>query len=111
MDCWRLVRAVYASKGIDLPTYDHIGHAEREEVSMLVRRESAAWPWQNVKRGDERDFDVLIFTIPGQDHIGVVVQRGRMLHICEGQLSCVERYDNGTWKHRLAGIFRHQALD
>ena len=101
---------VYAERGIELPTYDHVGPAEKAEISAIIEKDSKLPPWRTVDRGQEQELDVLVFISSERDHVGVVVDRGRMLHISEGKLSCVERYNTSLWSRRLAGIYRHHSI-
>lgn len=106
VDCWGLVRLVYAGEfGIDLPDHaDGYRHAgDRGTILALVEDARSDWmPVMTVaKAGD------LVLMRQAPWHVGLVVGRGRMLHIPEGGSSCIEPYDTGRWGRRVEGIYRH----
>lgn len=112
VDCWGLCALVYREVAqIDLPAFTgaYVTAEERADIAALVAGQKHVGPWVEIARGDEADLDILVFDCLGfQSHVGIVCERGRMLHATAGKLSGVERYDNGPWRHRLAGIYRHR---
>mgnify|MGYP003652353246 CR=1 FL=1 len=53
-------------------------------------------------------FDVLLFRHGRfESHVGIYVHQGVMLHMATDDQSKHERFDQGRWKARLAGYFRH----
>ena len=108
LDCWGLLRLVYREQfAIDVPSYteDYASPEEHEEVGRLIRSETTrSW-----KRVDYPGLgDGCLFDVYGEPaHVGVVVWPGIMLHIRRGTGSCVERYDNPTWRPRLMGFYQH----
>jgi probable lipoprotein NlpC len=114
VDCWGLLRLVYADVlGIELPSYDeaYASVTERDEVAALTGQAKNA-PWIPVTKGEEVQFDMLVFR-RGRwgSHVGLVVNQGLMLHISEGLSSFVQSYDSGQWRHRLTGIYRHCEME
>jgi cell wall-associated NlpC family hydrolase len=111
VDCWGLVRLVYADAlGLALPSYTeaYAGLAERGEIAELMSEDSRRWPWAMVPPKRAQEFDVAVFRRGGlAAHVGVVLGAGRMLHIEERRESCVASYADGPWRHRLIGIYRH----
>lgn len=106
VDCWGLVRLVYAGElGIELPEHaDHGG--ERHAISAIVESDRVEWiPVMTAARAGDV---VLLRQAPW--HVGVVVGRGRMLHIPEGRESCIEPYDTGRWGSRVEGVYRHISM-
>jgi len=113
VDCWGIACLVYAGElGIELPSYDdrYANAAEREEISAIVAEAAASPTWSPVKR--PRAFDIAVFKLDkGGSHIGIVVERGQMLHVVEtGDFTHVEAYDGLRWDNRLLKIYRHRAL-
>jgi len=109
VDCWGLLRLVYREElQIDLPSYagDYTDPAERDEVSRLINAAEARGSWQPAHV--IRRFDALVFGA-GQyrTHIGVAVDRRRMLHVQGRDAAKIERFDQGRWQHRFKGAFRH----
>lgn len=94
VDCWGLVRLVYAERfGLQLPTYagQYAGVEDREDLARLVRGEVSRW--QPVAAGHERTGDLAVLRVLGHDcHTGVVTEPGWVLHIMEGIDTCRSRY-------------------
>lgn len=92
-DCWRgLVRDAYRVElGIDLP------------------RDSAGPGWRRVT--EAQDFDLVLFRqADAESHVGLIAGwPNHMLHLPEGRASVVERFDDGTWAPRFAGLYRFDA--
>lgn len=113
-DCWGLARLVYRDvAGIALDPLNglYVTAEEREDIAAIVAGEMAHGPWRAVAPGAERELDVLLFRCLGlQSHVGVVAGRGLMLHATAGQTSAIERYQDGRWRPRLCGIFRHREM-
>lgn len=113
LDCWGLVRLVYHERfGIDLPSLAE-GYADatldRSGVCSLVEAERPAWIL--VTPGEEQPGDVVLLRLRGLPvHVGVVTRPGWMLHVTAGVETTEERFDDGLWKLRVAGVFRHRAL-
>jgi hypothetical protein len=98
--CWSLVKEVYRGElGIWLPDYEEDGVCRLEAIYLeAMQRGYDPSIWMEVKSGEERELDIVVFRIRGVDsHIGVVTSAGYMLHASEGNLSCVERYNVDPW--------------
>jgi probable lipoprotein NlpC len=112
-DCWGLVRLVYGDRAILLPSYAE-GYAttlERAEIAALIAGAAGAAPWRPVPLEGMADLDILVFRRGLHDaHVGLAVAPGRMLHVTGGQAARLDRIDDGRWRPRLAGVFRHEAL-
>lgn len=111
VDCWGLLRLVYAERyGIFLPSH-HDGYADTEDApgvaAVLEAELMGSGNWRAVL-GDPDAGDALLFRAGAGHlwHVGVAVSRGRMLHCRRGCDSCVERWDVGVWAPRLEGAFR-----
>ncbi|WP_296741454.1 NlpC/P60 family protein [Mesorhizobium sp.] len=111
VDCWGLVRLPYLDRrGIDLPSYTDIwsSSSDRAEVAAIIANDKTQLPWREVPIGAEREFDLVLFRRAGLEcHVGIVAEAGQMLHIVDGALSCVERFDRGRWRAKHTCSLRH----
>lgn len=109
VDCWGLVRLIYArSFGIALPAYDEEYSAPScvMEVAALVA--GVRRGWREILAGQERDGDVVLMRVRGLPcHVGVVAGGGWMVHAEEGIGSVLEAYGGPRWGRRVLGFFRH----
>lgn len=113
IDCWGLlVLAFAAERGISLPSYaeGYTSVRELQEISGLMQN-TRSWPWKPVEVGQEREWDMAVFRRAGIEcHVGLVIERGRMLHVAPREDSCLVDYRDGRYAPRLAGFYRHSAL-
>lgn len=89
LDCYGLVQAVYRQeRGILLP-----------EAAVGFFAPVADAP---------HEFDLVMFQLHGlDDHVGIVVEPGLMLHIEAEREACVERYDRGRLALRQHRVLRY----
>lgn len=113
-DCWGLLWLVYMEQlGVGLPSYaaETIDGPERDEISGMIRDERMKSRWTPVHYGHEREFDMIIMRRAGiESHVGIVVGCKQMLHVVCGSEARVERFDQGRWNARIAGIYRHAMI-
>jgi cell wall-associated NlpC family hydrolase len=109
VDCWGLVRLVYAEIiGVDLPTLGdgYASACDRRDVARLIDGRKGAW--RRVDIGAERAFDAVLLRIGDCEcHVGVVVEPGLMLHVLRGCNAVVECYGGPIWRNRVASIWRY----
>jgi cell wall-associated NlpC family hydrolase len=109
-DCWGLARLVYeAELGIALPSYagEYPSAEEQIEIDGLIRGAVAVGPWIEVEAPEP--FDLVLFGLGRFDsHIGVMVDRARMLHMMGRDAAKIERVDAPQWLRRRRGIWRHR---
>lgn len=108
-DCWGLVRLFYRDEfGIEL---SDLGPAYRDttDADGMRRVHSDQLPqWRQVD--DPQPGDVALLAVMGAPvHVGILIDRERMLHAQRGTDAAVERITGPVWKNRLQGIFRHAA--
>lgn len=110
VDCWGLVRLALAPRGIDLPLHGDVDPDDGKAVAALMAEGAASPDWIPVPTPAE--FDVCLFRDGGCDrHVGVVIERGWMLHADRGLgETCLERYDGVRWANKLIGFYRHRLL-
>jgi cell wall-associated NlpC family hydrolase len=87
---------------VDLPAYDTIPPTDPRAVIPAVRRFFRGW--QTIENGRERPMDVVLFD--HGTHCGLVLDRGRMLHMERGKTSVVEPYRGPVWNSRVTGFYR-----
>lgn len=87
--------------GKELSPWSTIPPGDRRAVAAAVAEERAAWI--EVPTGRERPFDVVLFR---HRHVGLVVEKGRMLHVDQITPSCIESYRTGAWEPLIVGFYR-----
>lgn len=112
VDCYGLVwlgkREV---EGVELPS--HVAEYDNQDIkknkphiSKMLVREAALW--DKVESGQEKPGDVILMSIAGVPlHVGLIIERGLMLHIEERIEICTENY-NVTRHNRIIGIYRNR---
>lgn len=107
-DCWGLLRLAFAElRGVELPSYseDYETAADRRALAALIAGELD--PWRAVAPGLEDPFDaVLVREGRFPRHVGLVTERGRMLHVEPDRSSVVESYRAGAIAPRVVGFYR-----
>lgn len=105
-DCWGLVWLYYSEVlGIPIPRYS--GYLDAEAPAMVDYVESRWNQWQQVPRSEMRPGDVLALKVGKLAvHCGVYVGEGKMLHVMEGRMSCLERVDRGFWHNAIVRVGR-----
>ena len=124
LDCWGLIRAVYAHElGIELPSYSK----SLFSASAAARRGDAAKSlhqkfsqhiiedseWYEVPEGSEQALDAILIRQLGVPiHAALVTNShiGLMLHTEQGIDSVVQRYKTFQWSSRIVGFYRHGAI-
>jgi cell wall-associated NlpC family hydrolase len=67
--------------------------------------------YKEIKLGKELTGDIISFNIKGQPiHVGVVVEKGMMLHIMENRETSYESYTSFKWKKRVNSIWRYESI-
>jgi cell wall-associated NlpC family hydrolase len=99
--CWALVRQVFrAERGLILPAYQ----GGREDPT-------APLAWTTVEGVPAREFDLATFRFNGiEDHVGVVIEGGLMLHVAHGITSRLERLASDRWAPLFVRFVRHTAV-
>jgi cell wall-associated NlpC family hydrolase len=114
VDCWGLLWLVFRDVlNIEVTAYvrETMDAPEREQIAALLSSDRMKSPWRQIKAGDEQTFDMAVFRRAGiESHVGIVIDRGRMLHILEGGESHIDRFDQGRWKPKLISLHRHENL-
>lgn len=106
LDCWGLVRLVYAEQfDTALPSLaDDYAADDNARIAELIATRREGW----VEASVQQSGDVVVLRIDGVDsHLGIVTQPGFFLHVREGADSVIERLDSPTWRHRHVGTYRY----
>lgn len=109
-DCWGLACIIYREElGITLPEYlgAYASTEELGELSALIDRDKALPLWVPVS-GPARTFDVALFRRGRwSSHVGIVIRHGLMIHMVADDQAKVQGYEDGPYKHRFIGVYRH----
>lgn len=108
-DCYGLARVIYQEElGLSLPDYlGALSIEEEGEIAALIAGRARLPMWVPID-GPAVAFDLAVFRRGRmQTHLGVVVRRGLMLHMVEGDCAKLEPYHTGRWAARLTGHWRH----
>ena len=106
-DCWGLLRFVYAQEfGLALPSYadDYESTGDADRIGELAADEIR--DWLEIDRPEPGD--AVWCAIAGMPcHVGIYVERGRMLHALKGVGTRVERIRTPAWARRIKAYYRH----
>ncbi|OAO02719.1 C40 family peptidase [Roseovarius indicus] len=110
VDCWGLVRLVFAQeRGIDLPTYGEISAKQLLAITRAIEAgQEAPEVWRQVETPEA--FDVAVMRSGSSwrpCHVGVMVDRKRVLHVEKASSACLEHVTDQLMKHRITGFWRH----
>lgn len=120
LDCWGLVRLVYAEQcGLELPSYGEIAAADLAAVALAIDADCRAEPWRTVERADLRPFDVVVVAervaIDGMPrrmpaHVGIAAGAGMVLHVRRASAAALVPLTHPDLRFRLFGLYRHKSL-
>lgn len=108
-DCWGLaVKVLDDEFGIsNLPSLasEYTESRDRAVPGLFDREIADSWrPVENPEPGD-----VAVFNMAGLPaHVGVMIDKKRMIHTIKGAASCIERIDSLRWKGKFEGFYRHE---
>lgn len=109
VDCWGLVRLYYLEQfAIELPAYDNYQGQTldtiREDLgrTIVAERDKSWRPCAPIPGA------VIHLRIDGYPyHLGIVLDRRRMLHTMEGIGACIEYFDQLAWTRRVLGFYEY----
>lgn len=108
-DCWGILRLIKMNEqNIIVPSYLDCYETtnDRESLSDTINSEKTI-SWKEVK--EENPFNVLLIRMRGVPmHVGIITQKGWMIHTCRGIGTSHERYDCARWKDKIMGIYAHE---
>ena len=111
LDCWGLVRQVYARElRILLPSYEESYFSTLDEEGFQEAFGNESLDWIPVT-STLREFDAVWCRIAGVEcHVGVYVGSGKMVHAMLGNDSCLVSIDSTAWERRIVQCYRHRSL-
>lgn len=105
-DCLGLFIALHAAR------FGHVIPDPAVSVALSIRPKVERQLRGHFKRVDHiQEGDALLFR-QGRSlrHVGYALDAREMLHTeRESVGSCIERFNNAAWKHRLIGVYRFEA--
>ena len=103
-DCFGLVQNFYKLEfNIDLP--EHFYYKSNDKDSAEEALSSGRCDWKKVEIPEQGD--VILLNIGGRTvHMGIVIDKRRMLHSLLGHNSGIELFDGERWKNRIEGFYR-----
>lgn len=110
-DCWGLLAMVWREQfGRELPDYNNERWTTGANAQTVGSgAQEYASQFDAVPMGQEDMGDGILLRMRGHPlHVGLVLQRGTMLHTHESADSCIESYDRFSWKNRVIGIYRYR---
>jgi cell wall-associated NlpC family hydrolase len=110
-DCWGLVRLVLKEQfDVDLMDHndDYRSVKDRHAIARVVENDLSNW----IETEKPQCGDVVLLRSKGLPlHIGVMVNKRKMLHIEKGINAGTERLDSITWKDRVIGYYRSREMN
>jgi len=112
LDCWGLLCLIYKEQfNIELPTFidEYPTATNFAEVGSLI--ESNMHTWIKIEQDTRRVGDGILMRLFGYPvHVGILVDKQRMIHVFRGTNTCLQRIYGTSWKKRIHGIYRHPNL-
>lgn len=112
VDCWGLVRLVYACElNISLPSYGEISAEDLIRASRNINNGKDGEDWIDVPASDIQEFDVCCMRFIGSrlvGHVGIVIDRNVIMHIERGQDVAIVPLKHFTIRERVACFRRHK---
>jgi len=110
-DCWGLLQCVYKQdhpQKIILPGYEEFYECtnDRDTISKVIFEQKEA-RWSEIT--EPQEFDAILLRMRGVPmHVGIVTQKGYMLHCAHGVGTSHEKYDQMRWRNKVLGFFRYE---
>jgi len=110
LDCWGLLCLIFKEQfNIFIPTFEYSTATNFSEVGKLI--EDNIHVWIKIEPDTRKVGDVILLRLLGYPvHVGILVDRQRMIHVFKGTNTCLQRINSIVWKKRIQGIYRHPNL-
>lgn len=92
----------------EIPIYLNEKIYSDEDIDATYKEKSREWV--RIKKGKESEGDVVSLKIKNYPiHVGVVVDKGIMLHIMENEHAKFESYESFKWKNKVDSFWRYES--
>jgi cell wall-associated NlpC family hydrolase len=92
----------------EIPIYLNEKIYTDEDVNATYKSKTS--DFRKIPIGKEAIGDIISFNIKGfAVHVGVVLQKGTMLHIMEGKHASIESYSNSKWERKVDSFWRYES--
>ena len=108
-DCWGLAVLIYKEQlNIDLPVFAGMfvdgSLASLIRVTKHIRKIKKTW----LKVNEPAPYDIILLRTGNMIyHVGLVIDKKRMLHVMEGINSTIEEFIGLQWKQKVEGFYRY----
>jgi cell wall-associated NlpC family hydrolase len=110
-DCWGL--AFLVSRDVFARTLPYLGD---NYTSVLMLDEvhktfkDTSTEFTKIAEDERQPGDLIVFRITGVPvHVGIIIDKNRMVHTLPNHNSAYERYDSVTWSKRIEGYYRWES--
>lgn len=106
-DCWGLVCLFYENiLNVKLDPYEgcYVDAEDLEGIGKILEWEQKNW--RKICLQSAQFGDVLLLSTRFVCHVGIFLDRARMLHSAPGKDSCIERLSSAIWASRIVGVYR-----
>lgn len=105
-DCWSCVHSWFTEKGHHLPVFKRPTTPEEFDENPLFDKFWAEAGFRELTEGEQlEEGDAVLMSIGGTsnklNHVGVILEDGRILHHLRGRLSSIDVY--GSWLQKCTG--------
>lgn len=108
-DCWGIVMLAFKEFGIDVPDFN-ISCKASVKIDREIKTQMPNWPRLKrpkipclvIFKGIDEDYPDHI------THTGVVVSRGKFIHIFKKTKSVIERLSHPFWREKVAGFYEYR---
>jgi len=103
-DCYGLALEVGRRVGVDFPP--QVSYITPRDIDQEIGKASGKW-----KKLDTPELYSLVtfsLTHPYVNHVGVVLEYNRFIHIMSGTRVTIERFDKDPWKNKVRGFYTWQ---
>ena len=109
LDCYGLVKAVFARCGVQIPEYDADYH-DYDRVNAIYNENRNTGQWQEVK--GYKEYPVLLAIRFGSpkgvvNHVGAYIGNGKFIHTRENTGVLIENVYSPLWQKRIEGAYRY----